>query len=120
MSTSKTYNSVDEYIDSHPAPIQSRLQELRSLIRTAAPSATEKISYGIPTFAMGASIVYFAAYKSHIGLYPAPRASSEFAEELKQYKGGTGTVQFPHSKPLPTDLIKRIVKFRIRSIKNEA
>lgn len=107
------FNTIDEYIATFPAEIQRILEELRATIRAAAPDAEEKISYQMPTFAQHGNLVHFAAYKHHIGFYPAPRAIEEFAAELAVYEGAKGTVRFPIEQPLPLDLISRIVKFRV-------
>ncbi|MDQ4140110.1 MAG: DUF1801 domain-containing protein, partial [Bacteroidota bacterium] len=86
-------------------------------IKQAAPEAEETISYAIPTFTLkGTYLIYFAGFKNHTGIYPAPRENSAFKDELASYKGGKGTIQFPLNKPLPLDLITRIVQFRKREI----
>jgi len=107
------FSSIDEYIGTFPADIQTILQELRATIKAAAPEAEEKISYQMPTFYLKGNLVHFAAYKSHIGFYPAPRGIEAFQEELSAYKGSKGTVQFPIGEPLPLELISRIVRFRV-------
>jgi uncharacterized protein YdhG (YjbR/CyaY superfamily) len=90
------------------------LQELRALIRAAAPEATETISYAIPTFDLGGRhLVHFAGYAKHIGFYPVPSGMEAFKEELTPYRSGKGSAQFPLGKPLPTDLVRRIVEFRV-------
>lgn len=105
-------SSIDEYIARFPSHTQKLLGELRGLIKASAPAATETISYGIPTFDLeGRHLVFFAGYERHVGLYPAPVNEAAFAEDLKPYKKGRGSVQFPLSKPLPEDLIRRIVAF---------
>ena len=107
--------SVDEYIARFPDDVRGILEEIRRTIRDAAPDLGEAIRYGIPTFQWnGKNVIHFAGYKNHVGLYPAPRESEEFREELSAYKGGKGTVQFPLSEPIPHDLIRRIVEFRVR------
>ncbi|HKY30517.1 MAG TPA: DUF1801 domain-containing protein [Pyrinomonadaceae bacterium] len=106
---------VDEYIAGFPNDVQKILKKIRTTIRKAAPKAGEKISYGIPTFTLNDRyLIYFAGFKNHVSIYPAPRGSAEFKQELSKYKGGKGTVQFPLDKPIPFDLITRIVKFRIK------
>jgi len=106
---------IDEYIAGFPNDVQEILDKIRMTIRKAAPDAEETISYQIPTFTLkGRYLVYFAAYKKHIGLYPAPRGIEEFKEELSVYEGGKGTVRFPLDKPIPFDLIRKIVKFRVK------
>ena len=105
-------SSIDEYIQAYPVDIQTRLQAMRSAIHAAAPEAQEKISYQMPTFYLNGNLVHFAAHKEHIGFYPAPQGVDEFRDELARFKGGKGSVQFPHDQPLPLDLVTRIVKFR--------
>ena len=108
-----TATSVDEYIAGFPPQTQQVLTELRELIRVSAPDATEAISYAIPTFDLNGHLVHFAAYRHHIGFYPTGRGIEAFADELGPYKSGKGSVQFPLGRPLPTDLIRRIVEFRV-------
>jgi uncharacterized protein YdhG (YjbR/CyaY superfamily) len=111
---SKKFMSMDEYIASQPADRQKLLQELRALIKETAPDAQEKISYQMPTFALkGKNLVHFAAFKNHIGFYPTPRGIEAFQEELSGYKMSKGAIQFPIDKPLPLDLIRRIVEMRV-------
>jgi uncharacterized protein YdhG (YjbR/CyaY superfamily) len=107
------FTSIDEYIATFPEDIQKILQELRAVIHASAPDATEKISYQMPTFFLKGNLVHFAAFKHHIGFYPAPRGIEEFAQELSVYEGSKGAIRFPIDKPLPLDLISRIVKFRV-------
>ena len=109
----KNYNNIDEYITSLPDDVQVLLQKIRNTIHTAAPSAEEAIKYGIPTFVLNGNLVHFGGYKSHIGFYPAPMGIEAFKEETAQYETGKGTLQFALDKPLPLDLITRIVKFRV-------
>jgi len=109
---------VDAYIAGFPKDVQKLLRAVRATIKKAAPGATEKISYQIPCYVLHANLVYFAAFKKHISLYPAPRTAPEFKDELAAYEGGKGTVQFPFDKPLPLDLIARIVTHRAKE--NEA
>lgn len=109
----KNYNNIDEYITSFPDDIQVLLQKIRNTIHAAAPAATEAIKYGIPTFVLNGNLVHFGGYKNHIGFYPAPMGIEAFKEEAAQYEAGKGTLQFPLDKPLPLDLITRIVKFRV-------
>ena len=107
------FNSIDEYIATFPADIQKLLQEIRAVIKSAAPDAEEKISYQMPTFFLKGNLVYFAAFKNHIGFYPAPTGIETFAQDLSQYKGAKGSVQFPLDEPMPLDLITKIVKYRV-------
>ena len=116
MTKRSTVASVDEYIGEFPPETQKVLQEVRAVIRSAAPGATETISYAIPTFDLnGRHLVHFAGFARHIGFYPgAVTVGEAFAEELKPYKRGKGSVQFPYDKPIPYGLIEKIVKFRVK------
>lgn len=107
------FTSIDEYIATFPEDIQKILEELRATIKAAAPEATEKISYQMPTFYLKGNLVHYAAYKRHIGFYPAPRGIEAFKDELARYEGSKGAIRFPIGEPLPLDLISRIVKFRV-------
>lgn len=108
------FKSVDEYIKSFPNDIQSLLDRFRTTIREKAPEATESISYGMPAYKInGKPLVYFAGFKNHIGFYATPTGHSKFTEELSKYKQGKGSVQFPLNKPIPFDLIGRIVEYRV-------
>jgi len=106
--------TIDDYIAGFPEDVQLKLQKIRKTIRDAAPDAVEKISYQMPTFALEGNLVHFAAFKNHIGFYPAPRGIEAFQEELSAYQGGKGSVQFPLEQPVPYDLIRRIVVFRVK------
>lgn len=106
--------NIDEYIASFPKETQQLLELVRAAIQKAAPDATEAISYAIPTFKLNGNLVHFAAFANHIGFYPAPTGSEAFKKELFVYKTGKGSVQFPIDKPMPLDLITRIVKFRVK------
>ncbi len=106
--------NIDQYIASFPKDIQKILEEIRATIRKAAPEAKEAIKYAIPTFVQNGNLVHFAAFKNHIGLYPAPRALEEFKKELSAYEGSKGTVKFPLDSPIPFPLIRKIVKFRVK------
>lgn len=108
-----THGSIDEYIATFSPEVQDILQTLRLLIKESAPDAKEKISYQMPTFELHGNLVHFAAFKKHIGFYPAPSGIDEFKDDLKEYQTSKGTLQFPIEKPLPYDLISRIVKFRV-------
>lgn len=104
---------IDAYIAGFPKDVQEVLEKIRRTIRKAAPDAEEKISYQMPTFFLKGNLIHFAAYKKHIGLYPAPRGLARFKKELSAYEGGKGTVRFPLNKPIPFALIGKIVKFRV-------
>ena len=108
-----TSKSIDEYILKFPPEIQEILKTLRKVIKESAPDAEEKISYQMPTFVLHGNLVHFAAYKNHIGFYPTPSGIDAFKDELSEYKGAKGSVQFPIEKPLPYELISKIVKFRV-------
>lgn len=108
------FKTIDEYIRTFPADVQSILQKLRQTIQKAAPEAAEAISYQMPTFKLNGNLVHFAAFKSHIGLYPAPSGIKKFEKELSQYVSGKGSVQFPLDQPIPYELVERIVLYRIK------
>jgi uncharacterized protein YdhG (YjbR/CyaY superfamily) len=107
-------NNFDEYIATFPPGIQKILSLLRSTIKKAAPDAEEKISYAMPTYYLNGNLVHFAAYKNHIGFYPAPSGIVAFEKELSVFKTSKGAVQFPINKPLPLALITKIVKYRVK------
>ncbi|OPJ64363.1 iron chaperone [Clostridium oryzae] len=114
-----TYKSIDEYILQFSPEVQEILKTLRKVIKEAAPDAEEKISWGMPTFVLHGNLVHFAAYKNHIGFYPSPSGIDAFKEELSEYKGAKGSVQFPIKKLIPYELISKIVRFRAaENIKN--
>ena len=114
MNTAKAgFGSIDEYIATFPEETQKVLEQVRATIRAAAPQAWEKIAYQIPTFFLKGNLVHFAAFKHHIGFYPAPRGIEKFKKELSAYEGAKGTVRFPLDKPMPLKLIAKIVKFRV-------
>lgn len=117
--TKNTFQSIDEYIKTFPKEVQAILQELRKTIRETAPEASEKISYQIPTFYLNGNLVHFAAYKNHIGFYPGASGVSKFKKEIDKYKNAKGSVQFPIDQPLPFDLVRKIVKFRVGEFKNK-
>ena len=109
------FKTVDEYIKSFPTDIQTLLNKVRETIKKNAPDAVESIAYGMPAYKMnGKPLVYFAGFKKHIGFYATPTGHAEFAAELSTYKQGKGSVQFPLNKPIPYELIKRIVAFRVK------
>jgi uncharacterized protein YdhG (YjbR/CyaY superfamily) len=115
MQESKTiFTTIDEYIETFPMELQEKLREIRQTIRESAPDATEAISYQMPTFKLNGNLVHFAAYEHHIGFYPIPSGMEAFKEELSHYKTGKGSAQFPLDQPLPLDLIRRIVEFRVK------
>jgi uncharacterized protein YdhG (YjbR/CyaY superfamily) len=121
MSASKPAN-VDEYISRFPGPVRTVLEQIRSIVREISPDATEAISYGIPTFNLnGTYLIYFAAYKKHIGIYPVPARIEDIGKEFTRYKtSGKGTLQIPLGEAFPTRLIAKLVKFKVRENKKRA
>lgn len=114
MSPKKKFETIDEYIATFPEYIQDILEKMKKVIQEAAPEAEEAISYGMPTFKLHGNLVHFAAYKNHIGFYPAPSGIEAFKEEISEYKSSKGAVQFPLDKPIPYDLVEKIVIFRVK------
>ena len=112
--------TIDAYIAGFPEDVQAILQQIRRTIHETAPEATEAISYGMPTFKLHGNLVHFGAFKSHIGFYPVPSGMEAFKDELAGYKQGKGSVQFPLNKPMPLDLIRRMVEFRVQESKGKA
>jgi uncharacterized protein YdhG (YjbR/CyaY superfamily) len=111
--------TIDEYIETFDPKIQKILNKMRSLIKTIAPKATEKISYGIPTFYLNGNLVHFAAFKDHYSFFPSPSGIDEFEEELAPYRSGKGTLQFSFNKPVPWKIIKKVVQFRVKENLNK-
>jgi uncharacterized protein YdhG (YjbR/CyaY superfamily) len=109
----ETAKNVDEYIAGFPGEIQKGLRELRAFIKAEVPAASEKISYGMPTFYLEGNLVHFAAFKDHYGFFPAPSGIDRFEEELAPYRSGKGTLRFPLDKPLPWELLKKVIRFRV-------
>ncbi len=107
------FETIDGYIASFPEHIQAMLQEIRLTIAKAAPEASEKISYAMPTFALAGNLVHFAAFKNHIGFYPTSSGTAKFQQEISRFKNSKGAIQFPISQPMPLELIAQIVKFRV-------
>jgi len=107
------YTTIDGYIELFPQDIQERLQRLRQTIRQAAPEATEKISWRMPTFYLFGNLVHFAMGKHHVGFYPGASGVEHFLGELTGYKTSKGAIQFPISRPIPYELVERIVRFRV-------
>ncbi len=106
-------SAVDGFIAGYPPQVRKLLSEMRALIRENAPDAAEKIAYGIPTFTLNGNLVHFSGYERHIGFYPGSEGIAAFEAELAGYKRAKGSVQFPVDRPLPRDLIARIVRFRV-------
>jgi uncharacterized protein YdhG (YjbR/CyaY superfamily) len=112
--------SIDEYIAGCPEHFQEKLKTIRNLVRSIAPEAAEKIAYGMPTFFLNGNLVHFAAHTHHIGFYPTPSGVSKFKRELSKFDGAKGSVQFPIGEPLPVELIKKIVMFRVEENRAKA
>ena len=111
---------IDEYIAGYPREVQAILRKIRVTIRKAAPGAQETISYQIPTFKLNGMLISFAAFRKHIGLYPAPSGSERFNRELAAYRTSKATVKFPLDKPVPYALVTRIVKLRVKANREKA
>jgi uncharacterized protein YdhG (YjbR/CyaY superfamily) len=105
--------TIDDYIAGHPPKIRARLSAMRRTIRKHAPGAEERISYRIPTFYLGGNLVHFAAFNRHVGFYPGAAGIAAFQDALAGYKSAKGSVQFPHTEPLPLELVAEIVRFRV-------
>lgn len=115
-----TYKNIDEYISTFPADVQEILQKIRQTVHEAEPKAAETISYQMPTFNLsGKYLVYFGAWKNHIGFYPTPSGAKAFEKELKPYETSKGTAKFPLNKPIPYNIITAIVKFRAVEVKGK-
>lgn len=111
-------NNIDEYIACFPKDVQAVLQQVRNTVKKAAPDAEETISYAMPAFKLyGKPLIYFAAFKNHIGFYPLPEGIKAFGKELAGYKTSKGAIQFPLSKPVPLNLITKITRFRMKQNK---
>jgi len=111
--------TIDAYIAAFPAAVQKILTRIRRIVQQAAPEAEERIAYRIPTFVLGKNLVHFAAFEKHVGFYPTPSAMEHFREELAGYKTAKGSVQFPLTEPIPYDLIKTIVAFRVKEARGQ-
>ncbi|GHU92815.1 hypothetical protein FACS189479_02790 [Spirochaetia bacterium] len=107
-------NTIDEYIAAFEPEVQRTLIEIRNFIKNEAPDATEKISYGMPTFYQNGNLVHFAAFKDHYGFFPSPSGIDAFEEELAPYRSGKGTLRFSMDKPIPWEIVKKVVQFRIK------
>ena len=120
MVPAKKFETIDEYIESFPENVQGILEKLRDTIRKTAPGAAESISYQMPTFKLDRKrLVYFSAWKNHIGFYSIPVGDAAFRKELSPYSGEKGSLRFPMDKPIPYDLVKKIVMFRMREIQQK-
>lgn len=118
MGKMKTYATVDEYIAIAEPKVKKALKDIRKTIKTAAPKAEEVISYQIPGYKYHGMLVFFAAWKNHISLYPAPWSADSLKKEMSVYEGSKGTIKFPIDEPMPLTLIKKMVKYRVKE--NEA
>jgi uncharacterized protein YdhG (YjbR/CyaY superfamily) len=117
MTDRSTATTIDEYMAEFPPATRAVLREVRGIIAKAAPGATETISYAIPTFDLGGKhLIHFAGYAGHVGVYPGASGIAAFRDELTAYKSGKGSVRFPLSEPMPADLIRRMVEFRIAEV----
>jgi uncharacterized protein YdhG (YjbR/CyaY superfamily) len=119
MEEKKQLVTIGDYINQYPEDVRLVLEELRQVIKDEAPDATEKISYQMPTFYLNGNLVHFAVQKNHIGFYPAPSGVAAFKEELTDYKTSKGAIQFPLTKPIPYELVRKIVRFRVEEAKQK-
>jgi uncharacterized protein YdhG (YjbR/CyaY superfamily) len=113
MMMAEAIKTMDEYIMGFEPAIQKTLTELRNFIKAEAPEASEKISYGMPTFYLKGNLVHFAAFKDHYGFFPSPSGIDKFEEELIPYRGGKGTLRFPFNKPIPWDILRKVIRYRV-------
>ncbi|GHT05405.1 hypothetical protein AGMMS49525_12700 [Bacteroidia bacterium] len=112
-------NTIDEYIETFEPNIQKTLNEIRNFIKNEVPEASEKISYGMPTFYLNENLVHFAAFKDHYSFFPSPSGIDAFEKELASYRSGKGTLRFSIDKPIPWEIIKKVVQFRVKEISNK-
>ncbi|PKN99272.1 MAG: hypothetical protein CVU42_08455 [Chloroflexi bacterium HGW-Chloroflexi-4] len=112
--TKATAASIDQYISEAPQEVQEKLKHLRAVIKSEVPDAEERMAYAMPTFSQEGNLVHFAYFKNHIGFFPAPSGIENFQEELAKYKTSKGTVQFPLDEEIPMDLVREIVRFRLK------
>ncbi|MEI7603801.1 MAG: DUF1801 domain-containing protein [bacterium] len=120
MQSKQTFTTIDEYIVLFPENIQKLLKKMRSVIHKAAPKAEEAIAYQMPTFKLNGNLVHFAAFKNHIGFFPTPSGIEPFKKELNDFVTSKGTIQFPYDKPIPYDLVTKIVKHRVEENEKKA
>ncbi len=114
-----TPGDIDEYIAGFPNEVQKLLKKIRKTIRKAAPGAVEAIKYQIPTFTLNGNLVSFAAYKNHIGMYPAPGGIQKFKKELASYQSAKSTLRFSLDQPIPYEFISEVVKFRVKALQEK-
>ena len=120
MVPAKKFATIDEYVESFPENVQRILKKLRAAVREATPEAFESISYDMPTFKLdGKRLVYFSAWKNHIGFYSIPEGNVAFRKELSPFEGPNGSLRFPLDKPIPYDLVKKIVLFRVKEVRGK-
>jgi len=106
--------NIDEYIAGFPDDVQVALKQVRAAVRKAAPKAEEAIKYAMPGFVLHSNLVFFSAFKKHIGFYSVPTGKAEFKKDFAPYKTGRGSIQFPLNEPMPLKLITKIVKYRVK------
>ena len=111
--------TIDEYIENFEPKIQKTLKEIRNFIKNEVPEATEKISYGMPTFYLNGNLIHFAAFKDHYSFFPGPRGDNALEKELAQYRTGKGTLQFSIDKPIPWNTIQQVIQFRVKENMNK-
>ncbi|CAN1576341.1 COG5646 Uncharacterized conserved protein [Spirosomataceae bacterium] len=111
--SNKAAENVNDYIEDFPDEVKNRLHQIRNLIKSTVPEVEEYISYSMPAYNYHGVLIYFSAFKNHIGLFSVPNLHPDFLEKFKPYKTGRGSVQFPHNKDLPLDFIKEILEFRV-------
>lgn len=109
-----TIKTISDYIASFAPETQAKLENIRAVIHSAAPDATEAMSYGMPTFKLNGILIHFAAFKEHLGIYPGPDAIEFFSAELQHYDTSKGTIRIPHTEPLPVQLIRKITEYRVK------
>jgi len=107
-------NTIDEYIETFEPKIQKTLHEIRDFIKNEVPEAVEKISYGMPTFYLNGNLIHFAAFKNHYSIFPSPSGIDNFEKELAPYRTGKGTLSFPFDKPIPWDILQKVIQFRVK------
>jgi uncharacterized protein YdhG (YjbR/CyaY superfamily) len=115
----KKFNDINEYIACFPKETQKILEDIRIVVKDAAPGAIETIKYSMPTLMLKGNLIHFAAFKNHIGLYPSPSGDEAFKNEIAPYKAAKSSIRFPIDKPIPFELIRKIIKFRISESMNK-
>jgi uncharacterized protein YdhG (YjbR/CyaY superfamily) len=120
LSSRGSPKTIDEYIVAFPPEVRTLLDKMRKVIHEEAPQAEEAIRYGMPTFRLNGNLVHFAAARHHLGFYPTPSAIIAFGKELEPYTTSKGAVQFPYERPIPFDLVRRMVRFQVKESENKA